>query len=70
MDTIDTKPPKSNDMAPDSLIVDLRQGELDADIPKAESKRVLMKIDLVVMPLVVIAMTLAFLDKVIPSLLK
>ncbi|KAJ5710012.1 Major facilitator superfamily domain general substrate transporter [Penicillium malachiteum] len=63
MDTLTKKSSKSNEMAPDHLIIDLRQGELDTDIPKAESKRVLMKIDLVVMPLVVISMTLAFLDK-------
>lgn len=34
------------------------------EITKAEAKRILLKTDLVVMPLIVLAMTLAFLDKV------
>lgn len=48
----------------DNVISELRQGSLDANLSAAQSRRVLLKIDAVVMPLIVIAMTLAFLDKV------
>lgn len=33
-------------------------------IPEAQAKRILLKTDLVIMPLIVLSMTLAFLDKV------
>lgn len=36
----------------------------DTEISKADAKRLLLKTDLVVMPLAVLSMTLAFLDKV------
>lgn len=43
------------------VLEDLRDGQ---EVSKAQSRRVLLKIDLVIMPLIVLAMTLAFLDKV------
>lgn len=43
-----------------------RDGVLE--LTKAQSKRLLLKTDLVVMPLAVLSMTLAFLDKVWPKL--
>ncbi|KAJ0420118.1 major facilitator superfamily domain-containing protein [Aspergillus carlsbadensis] len=46
-----------------SVSGDLHDGQLITDIPTSKSRRVLLKIDLVVMPLIVISMTLAFLDK-------
>ncbi|CAL5870950.1 uncharacterized protein PFLUO_LOCUS5192 [Penicillium psychrofluorescens] len=42
------------------VLEDLRDGQ---EVSKAQSRRVLLKIDLVIMPLIVLAMTLAFLDK-------
>lgn len=47
-------------------IVSTDQGHVsDTEISKADAKRLLLKTDLVVMPLAVLSMTLAFLDKVI-----
>ncbi|KAL3464723.1 major facilitator superfamily domain-containing protein [Aspergillus heterothallicus] len=45
------------------VLGELQHEQLVEEIPAAESRRVLLKIDLVVMPLIVVAMTLAFLDK-------
>ncbi|KAJ5116943.1 Major facilitator superfamily domain general substrate transporter [Penicillium angulare] len=63
MEAQSKQPSKSHDAVADDIIADLRQGDLDTEVPKAESKRVLLKIDLVIMPLIVLSMTLAFLDK-------
>ncbi|KAL2799555.1 hypothetical protein BJX66DRAFT_322089 [Aspergillus keveii] len=46
-----------------SVLGDLHDGQTVTDIPTSKSRRVLLKIDLVVMPLIVVSMTLAFLDK-------
>lgn len=43
---------------------DIHHGQIESDIPAKQYRRVLLKIDLVVMPRIVMAMTLAFLDKV------
>ncbi|KAJ5618004.1 Major facilitator superfamily domain general substrate transporter [Penicillium hordei] len=48
---------------PVSILCDMRDGEFEPEVSAAKSRRVLMKIDAVVMPLIVISMTLAFLDK-------
>jgi hypothetical protein len=55
---------KEQGMAPTDVLGDLRQGQLDTEVTTSQSRRVLLKIDSIVMPLIVIAMTLAFLDKV------
>jgi hypothetical protein len=46
-----------------SIASDRAQDEV-LELTKAQSKRLLLKTDLVVMPLAVLSMTLAFLDKV------
>lgn len=55
---------KDNNVYPISTMDVLGLQELDAELTATQNRRVLLKIDLVVMPLIVIAMTLAFLDKV------
>jgi hypothetical protein len=55
---------KGQEMPMASVLGDLHDGQTVTDIPTSKSRRVLLKIDLVVMPLIVISMTLAFLDKV------
>lgn len=52
---------KDRDTSTAEVLEDLRDGQ---EVPKSQSRRVLLKIDLVIMPLIVLAMTLAFLDKV------
>ena len=64
MDRITTEEKITQDMGSARVIDDLRQGQLDTENSKAQSQRVLLKIDSVVMPLIAVAMTLAFLDKV------
>ena len=44
--------------------IDSHQRDEVLELTKAQSKRLLLKTDLVVMPLAVLSMTLAFLDKV------
>jgi len=44
--------------------IDSHQHDGVLELTKAQSKRLLLKTDLVVMPLAVLSMTLAFLDKV------
>ena len=58
---IDTK---GSNADPVSILCDMRDGQFETEVSAAKSRRVLMKIDAVVMPLIVISMTLAFLDKV------
>lgn len=55
---------KGSDTDPVSILYDMRDGQFETEVSAAKSRRVLMKIDAVVMPLIVISMTLAFLDKV------
>jgi hypothetical protein len=46
---------------------DIKASETSASLPEiteAQAKRILLKTDLVIMPLIVLSMTLAFLDKV------
>lgn len=55
---------KGSGTDPVSILYDVRDGQFEPEVSAAKSRRVLMKIDAVVMPLIVISMTLAFLDKV------
>jgi predicted cobalt transporter CbtA len=55
---------KDHTITPASIMYGIHHGEIESEIPATQYRRVLLKIDLVVMPLIVIAMTLAFLDKV------
>jgi hypothetical protein len=55
---------KNHEMTPIGMLFDLQHGQLETEVSATQSRRVLLKIDLVVMPLIVLAMTLAFLDKV------
>lgn len=57
-----TEQGQTKDMA-QSVASDREQDEV-LELTKAQSKRLLLKTDLVVMPLAVLSMTLAFLDKV------
>lgn len=57
-----TEQGQAKDMA-QSVASDREQDEA-LELTKAQSKRLLLKTDLVVMPLAVLSMTLAFLDKV------
>lgn len=57
-----TEQGQAKDMA-QSVASDREQDET-LELTKAQSKRLLLKTDLVVMPLAVLSMTLAFLDKV------
>lgn len=60
---------KDHECAPISILCDVHHGQLEAEVSAAQSRRVLLKIDLVVMPLIVVSMTLAFLDKVLHVLI-
>lgn len=55
---------KGPDTAAASILYDMHNGQFDPEVSAAKSRSVLLKIDFVVMPLIVISMTLAFLDKV------
>ena len=46
------------------MTLDQSQVAEDAQLTKAQARRLVLKTDLVVMPLIVLSMTLAFLDKV------
>ncbi|CAI7657720.1 unnamed protein product [Penicillium pancosmium] len=54
---------KDQEIAPADILSDFQQGGLATEASAAQSRRVLLKIDSIVMPLIVVAMTLAFLDK-------
>ncbi|KAL2848519.1 major facilitator superfamily domain-containing protein [Aspergillus pseudoustus] len=54
---------KGQEIPTASVLGDLQHEHLNTQIPASKFRRVLLKIDLVVMPLIVLAMTLAFLDK-------
>ncbi|KAJ6035617.1 Major facilitator superfamily domain general substrate transporter [Penicillium canescens] len=54
---------KDHGITPVSIMYDIHHGQIESEIPATQYRCVLLKIDLVVMPLIVIAMTLAFLDK-------
>jgi hypothetical protein len=56
---------KARDASTAEVLEDLRD---DQEVSRSQFRRVLLKIDLVIMPLIVLAMTLAFLDKVLIAL--
>jgi hypothetical protein len=58
---------KDHDTVPESILCDVHHGQLETEVSAAQSRRILLKIDSVVLPLIVVSMTLAFLDKVIDS---
>jgi hypothetical protein len=55
---------KDHGTTPVRIMYDIHHGQIESEVPATQYRRVLLKIDLVVMPLIVVAMTLAFLDKV------
>ncbi|KAJ5651425.1 Major facilitator superfamily domain general substrate transporter [Penicillium longicatenatum] len=54
---------KDHDTVPASILCDVHHGQLETEVSAAQSRRILLKIDSVVLPLIVVSMTLAFLDK-------
>lgn len=59
---------KDDRVSTPEVLCGLEVGDIDSNVSHAQFQRVLFKIDLVVMPLIVVAMTLAFLDKVFAHL--
>ena len=55
---------KDDDQDVKQIVEASETSEIRPEITEAQAKRILLKTDLVIMPLIVLSMTLAFLDKV------
>ena len=55
---------KDDDQDVKQIVEASETSEIRPEILEAQAKRILLKTDLVIMPLIVLSMTLAFLDKV------